>query len=84
MAGGLDSLLNGMDPVSLATGSGSGAQPITAYEKHGLRVVFTFPNPPAPGRGALDVGFHHISIVDIKQWTLGIWGREAEKKIIFF
>jgi len=61
MAGGLDSLLNGMDPVSLATGSGSGAQPITAYEKHGLRVVFTFPNPPAPGSCTILLQAHNLT-----------------------
>jgi len=40
---GLDSLLNGVDPSSYATVS-SAIPPLTAYEKHGLRVVFNFPS----------------------------------------
>lgn len=40
---GLDSLLNGVDPSSYATVSTT-IPPITAYEKHGLRVVFNFPS----------------------------------------
>ena len=46
--GGLDGLLNGLDTVSYtASPATSDVQPITAYEKHGLRVVFTFPNASA-------------------------------------
>lgn len=41
--GGLDNLLNGLDTTSLATPVAE-VPPITAYEKHGLRVVFTFPS----------------------------------------
>jgi len=40
--GGLDNLLNGVDTLSFATPS-SQIAPFTAYEKHGLRVIFTFP-----------------------------------------
>jgi len=41
--GGLDSLLNGLDTASLASTPAEPAlPPLTAYEKHGLRVVFTF------------------------------------------
>jgi len=39
--GGLDSLLNGVDTLSFATSSNP---PFTVYEKHGLRINFTFPN----------------------------------------
>lgn len=48
---GLDSLLNGVDALSFAAlggGGGGGSQgigPLTAYEKHGLRILFTFPGP---------------------------------------
>ena len=45
--GGLDGLLNGLDTVNY-TGqddSSSSVPPITVYEKHGLRCVFTFPAP---------------------------------------
>ena len=47
--GGLDSLLNGVDTLSFAAPS-STVPPLTAYEKHGLRVVFTFPQTIAGGR----------------------------------
>ena len=45
--GGLDNLLNGLDTNSIVTPAE--VPPLTAYEKHGLRVVFTFPtvNPTA-------------------------------------
>lgn len=45
---GLDSLLNGVDTLSfVAPGGGglAGVGPLTAYEKHGLRILFTFPGP---------------------------------------
>ena len=43
---GLDNLLNGMDALSFAAVSGGGGVgPLTAYEKHGLRILFTFPGP---------------------------------------
>jgi len=42
--GGLDSLLVGVDPQSFTQ---SDLPTITAYEKHGLRVVFTFPDRDA-------------------------------------
>jgi len=43
--GGLDSLLAGVDPQSFTSppSSNQDVPPLTAYEKHGLRVVFTFP-----------------------------------------
>jgi len=41
--GGLDNLLNGLDTSSF-TNPTSDIPPLTAYEKHGLRVVFTFPS----------------------------------------
>jgi len=41
--GGLDNLLNGLDTNTLTTPAAE-VPPLTAYEKHGLRVVFTFPN----------------------------------------
>ena len=42
--GGLDSLLNGLDTMSYASpGPAPDIPPLTAYEKNGLRVVFTFP-----------------------------------------
>jgi len=41
--GGLDNLLNGLDTNTLATPAAE-VPPLTAYEKHGLRVVFTFPH----------------------------------------
>ena len=40
--GGLDNLLNGLDTTPIATPAE--VPPLTAYEKHGLRVVFTFPS----------------------------------------
>jgi len=40
--GGLDNLLNGLDTSSISTPAE--VPPLTAYEKHGLRVVFTFPS----------------------------------------
>ncbi len=40
--GGLDSLLNGVDALSFATTSSQ--PPFTVYEKHGLRINFTFPS----------------------------------------
>jgi len=40
--GGLDNLLNGLDTASISTPAE--VPPLTAYEKHGLRVVFTFPS----------------------------------------
>ena len=46
--GGLDSLMNGIDTLSFAAPSSS-VPPLTAYEKHGLRVVFTFPETIAGG-----------------------------------
>ena len=49
MTGGLDSLMNGVDAASFVS-PGSGVPPITAYEKHGLRVVFTFPASGSPGQ----------------------------------
>lgn len=46
--GGLDGLLNGLDTMSYTASPGtSDVPPITAYEKHGLRVVFTFPTASA-------------------------------------
>ena len=42
--GGLDSLLNGLDTMSYASPGPSDIPPLTAYEKNGLRVVFTFPS----------------------------------------
>jgi len=47
--GGLDSLLNGLDSASYtATSPGLQDVPtVIAYEKHGLKVVFTFPSPSA-------------------------------------
>jgi len=41
--GGLDNLLNGLDTTSISTPAAE-VPPLTAYEKHGLRVVFTFPS----------------------------------------
>lgn len=40
--GGLDNLLNGVDPAAFVTPA-SDTPSLVAYEKHGLRVVFTFP-----------------------------------------
>lgn len=40
--GGLDNLLNGLDTSSISVPAE--VPPLTAYEKHGLRVVFTFPS----------------------------------------
>jgi len=40
--GGLDNLLNGLDTSSIS--NPAEVPPLTAYEKHGLRVVFTFPS----------------------------------------
>ena len=47
--GGLDGLLNGLDTMSYTASPGPSdtVPPITAYEKHGLRVVFTFPTASA-------------------------------------
>jgi len=43
---GLDNLLNGLDTVSYTSPAEvSDVPPLTAYEKHGLRIVFTFPSP---------------------------------------
>ena len=45
--GGLDSLLNGLDSVSYtaAPATTQDVPSLTAYEKHGLKVMFTFPSP---------------------------------------
>ena len=46
--GGLDSLLNGLDSVNYTAAPAQLEVPtVTAYEKHGLKVVFTFPSPSA-------------------------------------
>eukprot|EP00088_Acartia_fossae_P002323 TRINITY_DN10936_c0_g2_i10.p1 TRINITY_DN10936_c0_g2~~TRINITY_DN10936_c0_g2_i10.p1 ORF type:complete len:756 (+),score=196.49 TRINITY_DN10936_c0_g2_i10:232-2268(+) len=47
--GGLDSLLNGVDTLSFATTPSSNPPPFTVYEKHGLRINFTFPTPSSQG-----------------------------------
>jgi AP-1 complex subunit gamma-1 len=44
--GGLDNLLNGVDPAAFVAPS-SEAPSLVAYDKHGLRVVFTFPSGAA-------------------------------------
>ena len=51
--GGLDSLLNGVDALSFATTSSQ--PPFTVYEKHGLRINFTFPSQ-TPGKLSLVEG----------------------------
>ena len=45
--GGLDSLLNGLDSVTYtaAPAATQDVPALTAYEKHGLKVMFTFPSP---------------------------------------
>ena len=47
--GGLDSLLNGLDSANYTAGPASSQEvpSLTAYEKHGLKVLFTFPSPSA-------------------------------------
>ena len=46
--GGLDSLLNGLDSASYTAAPASQEVPsLIAYEKHGLKVTFTFPSPAA-------------------------------------
>ena len=45
--GGLDGLLNGLDTMGYTSPGPSTVPPLTAYEKHGLRVVFTFPSASA-------------------------------------
>jgi len=42
--GGLDNLLNGFDSSSFVSSAPEQVPPLTAYENHGLRVVFTFPS----------------------------------------
>jgi hypothetical protein len=44
-ASGLDSLLTGVDSLSFGGGTTGSLAPVTAYEKHGLRILFTFPGP---------------------------------------
>ena len=60
MSGGLDSLLNGVDTLSFATPS-SQVPPITAYEKHGLRVQFTFPGSGSPGGSSILLLAHNLT-----------------------
>ena len=45
--GGLDSLLNGLDSVNYTAAPATSQEvpSLTAYEKHGLKVMFTFPSP---------------------------------------
>jgi len=45
--GGLDSLLNGLDSVNYTAAPTTTQEvpSLTAYEKHGLKVLFTFPSP---------------------------------------
>ena len=57
---GLDGLLNGVDTLSLATPS-SQVLPITAYEKHGLRVQFTFPGSGSPGASSILLYAHNLT-----------------------
>jgi len=58
--GGLDSLLNGVDTLSFAAPS-STVPPLTAYEKHGLRVVFTFPQTIAGGSPSIVLQAHNLT-----------------------
>lgn len=60
MSLGLDGLLNGVDTLSLATPS-SQVLPITAYEKHGLRVQFTFPGSGSPGASSILLYAHNLT-----------------------
>ena len=57
---GLDGLLNGVDTLSLATPS-SQVLPITAYEKHGLRVQFTFPGSGSPSASSILLYAHNLT-----------------------
>jgi len=66
--GGLDGLLAGVDTQSFASPPSASQEvpPLTAYEKHGLRVVFTFPlkDPTSPKITLLAYNLTHSPIQD--------------------
>ena len=75
--GGLDSLLNGMDALSFAGqvgggGGGAGVAPLTAYEKHGLRILFTFPGPYSRTATAVTLLAHNLTQQPVQNFVFQV------------
>jgi len=58
--GGLDNLLNGVDTAAFVTPT-SNVPSLVAYEKHGLRVVFTFPTNNGVSTTAITLLAHNLT-----------------------
>lgn len=70
--GGLDNLLNGVDALSLAggpAGGGGTVGPVTAYEKHGLRILLTFPGPYSQTAAAITLVAHNLTQQPIQNFV---------------
>ena len=66
--GGLDSLLNGVDTAAFVTPT-SDSPSLVAYERHGLRVVFTFPTNSA---SAITLLAHNLTASPIQEFVFQV------------